>query len=451
MAGHVRPGRDDPGRGPKLDGARTPRAHSMKGARGTSRARVVSSLMPEEPVTARSPLHRREFRLYFIGNVTSNIGSWLNQVTLAVFMRELTGKSFWVGLTQAGLAVPVLLFALPAGALADRVERVTLLRRSQMLMCALAVALTILVLFDVADRYTVTVISFGFGIGIALAIPAMQAMVPHMVPPSELADAIQLNALTFNVARTLGPTLAAVTIGTLGSVWAFGLNAASFLPLIAALWVIKRPPYPREPEGAPGPVREGIAYAWRHVPTRAMLLAVVAIGITLDPITTLSPALAESYGMGSDGAGWIVAAWGGGAVLMLLFGRGPIKVATNHGLGWVGLVGLAAGMAGLGAAQNVGTAIVAGVLAGAGYITATMAFTTAIQRDVPESLRGRVSALWTLAFLGPRAIAAVIDGALADVIGPHWGTIAFASVALVAAIFLRRVEVVQGEPAAPPV
>jgi MFS family permease len=407
--------------------------------------------MPPEPARTPSPLRRRDFRLYFIGNMTSNIGSWLNQVALAVFMRDLTHRSFWVGITQAGLAIPVLLFALPAGALADRLDRVRLLRRSQILMAALAAILTLLVATDTANRYSVTLISIGFGVGLALAIPAMQAMVPLMVPPEELADAIQLNALTFNVARTVGPTIAAATIATLGAVWAFGLNAVSFLPLIGALAIIRKPPFPRAADRAPGPGREGLVYAWRHVPTRAMLLAVVAIAVTLDPITTLSPALAESYGLTSSGAGWIVGSWGGGAVLMLLFGRGALRAATHHGLGWVGLVGLGAGIAGLGGAPNLTVAMVAGIVAGAGYITATMAFTTSIQRTVPESMRGRVSALWTVAFLGPRAFSAVIDGALADAVGPHWGTATFSLAVLVAAVFLRRVEAPQGEPTAPPV
>lgn len=405
---------------------------------------------PPHPTSVSSPLRRREFRLYFIGNMTSNIGSWLNQVTLSVYMRELTGTSLWVGLTQAGLSIPVLLFALPAGVLADRVDRVALLRRSQQLMGVLAVVLTILVATHNANRYVVTAIAFGFGVGIAIAIPAMQAMIPQMVPPAELADAIHLNALTFNVARTLGPTIAALTIATLGAVWAFGLNAASFFVLVGALMLVRRPPFPRPSDGTPGPIREAIAYAWRHLPTRAMLLAIAAIGITLDPITTLSPALVESYGLSAASAGWIVAGWGGGAVLMLLLGRRVIKAATNHGLGWMGLAALSAGIVGLAAARGLTAALISAVVAGTGYITATMAFTTSIQRDVPESLRGRVSALWTLAFLGPRAFAAVLDGALADWIGPHWTTAAFAGVSLVAALFLRRVEVVQGEPQPPP-
>ena len=107
-------------------------------------------------------------------------------------------------------------------------------------------------------------------------------------------------------------------------------------------------------------------------------------------------------------------------------------------------------MFGLGAAPSIGWAIPACLLAGAGYITATMAFTTTIQEDVPEALRGRVSAVWTLAFLAPRAVAAVIEGALADHIGPRLTTSIFSVVALIAALSLRRVQTPTGEPIPPP-
>lgn len=415
----------------------------MGGARiGTLRA------MPP-PRAPSSPLRRREFRLYFAGNLISNVGSWLNNVALGVYMLDLTGSSLWVGVVGAGLSLPVLLFALPAGVLADRSDRLSLLRRAQVLMGALAALLTVLVALDAANRYAVVAISLGLGAGIAIAIPTMQALVPNMVPPRELPDAISLNALTFNVARVAGPLIAAGAL-TVGAVWAFGINAASFFVLVVALTLVGRPPFPRPPDGGPGPIREGVAYAWRHLRTRWMLLAIVAIGLSLDPIMTLSPALAQRYGLREGGAGLIVAAWGGGAVGMLALGRGVIRRATERGLGWLGLLGLAAGIGGYGAATTTVPALVALLVSGVGYITATMAFTTSIQRDVPDSLRGRVSALWTLAFLGPRAFASVLDGALADAIGPRPAAALFAIPALVAAVALRRVETAEGEPVAPP-
>jgi len=407
------------------------------------------SLTPSQPYD--SPLRRREFRLYFIGNAISNIGNWMSNVVLAVFMLELTRSSFWVGIAGFGLFLPTILFALPAGALADRFDRLALLRRAQAAMGVLAVILTVLAATGTANRYAVTAIAFGLGTGIALAIPTMQSLIPIMVPPAELADAIRLNGLTFNLARAIGPLLAAAVLATIGPVWAFGINAISFGVLVVVLRMIGNAPFPRAVDEGPGPIRDGIAYAWRHLRTRWMLLSIVAIGVTLEPITTLSPALADGYaGVSTAAAGWIVASWGGGAALTIIVGRGMIRHVTEHGLGWLGLLGLAGGIASLGASPSMAFAIPSGLLAGAGYITATMAFTTTIQSDVPESMRGRVMALWTLAFLGPRAIAAVVAGALADALGARPTTAMFAAVAIVAAVALRRVEAPKGEPVSPP-
>ncbi|MFA5891504.1 MAG: MFS transporter [Actinomycetota bacterium] len=397
-----------------------------------------------------SPLRRREFRLYFAGNLVSNVGTWLNNVTLAVVMRDLTHSSFWVGITGLGLGVPVLLFALPAGVMADRYDRLRLLRRAQTGLALLAASVTVLLGLGLAGRWVLAAASFGFGLGIAVAIPTMQALIPLMVPRNELADAIGLNALTFNLARAFGPVLAAITLVTLGATWAFGFNTASYFALIAALALVGRVPFPRAADRPPGPMREAIAYAWRHLRTRWMLLAIAAIGTSLDPITTLSPALVEVFGMRTGSAGWIVGSWGAGSALMILVGRRGIRAATERGLGWAGLLALGIGLIGIGAAPVFWVALVACAVTGAGYITATMAFTTTIQRDVPESLRGRVSALWTLAFLGPRAVSGIVDGALADAVGPRWTTASFAVVALVAAVVLRRVETLRGEPIPPP-
>lgn len=384
------------------------------------------------------PLARREFRLYFAGNVASNVGSWLANVALGVYVLDLTGSSFWVGLTNAALFVPVILFALPAGALADRTDRMRLLRVSQIAACGFATLLALLVGLDEANRYVVVVIAVGLGLTIAVAIPAMQSMIPSLVPHQELNEAIGLNALTFNLARALGPVIAAATYTAIGATFAFSLNALSYAPLIVALIVIRRPPFPREMDGAGGSVREGLSYAWNHTRTRTMLLAVMAVAVSLDPITTVSPALAREYGLATGSAGWIVSSWGAGAVLGITLGRRWIRFTSTRGLGWVGLLGQATGLFALGLAPSIGAAIPAALLTGFGYITATIAFVTTIQSDVPERLRGRVMAMWTASFLGPRVIAAVVDGALADAFGPHLATAVFAAPAVLAAWFVRR-------------
>lgn len=414
---------------------------------------VMADPVPRSPDSPpaerrRGPLARREFRTYFIGNLVSNSGNWLQNVTIGVFMLNLTGSSFWVGLAAAGLFLPSLALALPAGVLADRRDRRRILMGAQAAAALLAALLTALAAVDAANRYAVVAIAFGLGTAIAFSIPAMHAFVPSLVPPDELADAIGLNALTFNVARAVGPVLAAAVITTLGATWAFGLNTLSFLALIGALWAVRRPPFPRVMSRPGGTIAEGLRYAWDHRRTRVMLIAVAAISISLDPITTLAPALAESLGMATGGAGWIVSSWGGGAVLGLIAGRGLIRHMVEHGLGWIGLIAFTIGLTGLGAAPTVFLALPMGVLAGVGYITATISFTTTIQADVPEEFRGRVSSLWTLMFLGVRPFAAVLDGGLADAVGPHVTTIAFGAPALAAVWLVRRMTPVH-EPLAP--
>lgn len=383
-----------------------------------------------------SPLKRREFRLYFIGNLASNCGTWLQNAALSVFLFNLTGSSFWVGMASTALFVPVLLLALPAGALADRTDRLQLMRRSQMAAGLLAVLLTVLVAAGLANRYVVVAIAAGTGVLWAAAIPAMQSLVPSLVPKGDLSRAIGLNSLTFNMARVIGPAVAAGAL-FLGAAFAFGLNALSYFVLVIALGMIGTLPFPH-PRGTPGPPLEGIRYAWEHRRTRNLLISLMALSVSLDPITTLSPALVTAFGQPSGRAPLIFSAWGAGAVLGVTAGARVLKRLAASGRGWIGLPVLTAGILGLALAPSLPWAIAAGVVAGLGYINATISFTTTIQMDVPEALRGRVSALWTISFLGPRVVSSIVDGALADVVGPHLATALFALPALAVVPLARR-------------
>lgn len=383
-----------------------------------------------------SPLRRREFRLYFAGNLASNCGTWLQNAALSVYLFNLTGSSFWVGMASTALFVPVLLLALPAGALADRTDRLKLMQRSQAAAGVLAVLLTVLVAAGLATRYVVVAIAAATGVLWAAAIPSMQSLVPSLVPKQDLGRAIGLNSLTFNLARVIGPTLAAGAL-FLGAAFAFGLNALSYFVLVLALGLIGTLPFPH-PRGTPGPALEGLRYAWEHRRTRNLLIGIMAISTTLDPITTLAPALVTSMGLPSGRAPLIFSAWGGGAVLGVTAGGRLLRRLSTYGRGWVGLPVLTIGMLLLAAAPSLPWAMGAGVVAGIGYIYATISFTTTIQTDVPEALRGRVSAIWTMSFLGPRVVSSLIDGALADMVGPHVATMLFAIPAVTVVPLARR-------------
>ena len=409
---------------------------------------MLRDRMAQLPAQPQSPLRLREFRLYFIGNVVSNAGTWMQNVVLSVFMFRLTGTSTWVGIATLALFLPFIFFTLPGGAIADRTDRLRLLMLTQIAAGALAAALTVLAGSHSANRYSVVAIAFGIGVSGAFAIPAMQALLPLLVPEGEIAQAIALNAVTFNLARVIGPIVGSAALA-ISATWAFGINAASFFVLAGALWMIRTVPYPRS-GGRPGPIREGVRYAWEHVRTRTMLFGVAMIGIALDPITTLSPAYGRLFGH-ENLAGWIVAAWGLGAVVVVTIGARWLRRFAERGLGWVGLAVLAAGVAGYAASHTLAQALASNFVAGVGYISAAVTFTTTIQRDVPERLRGRVMALWTLAFLGPRPLASVLDGRLADSWSLHWAAALFVIPAIVAAIVVRRGTLGGAEPLVPPV
>jgi MFS family permease len=389
-----------------------------------------------------SPLRRREFRLYFIGSLASNSGTWLQNAALSVYLFQLTGSSFWVGLASAALFVPVLVLALPAGALADRTDRLQLMRRSQMAAGTLALVLAVLVALGVANKYIVVAIAAGTGIFGAVAIPAMQSLVPSLVPRQDLAQAIGLNSLTFNVARVVGPLLAAAALYA-GAAWAFGLNAASYLVLVAALGMIGTLPFPH-PRGEPGSIAEAVKFAWAHPRIRRLLFCVMAVAASLDPITTLSPALVSSYGLDSTRAPLIFSSWGAGAVLGVTVGGRLMKKLFARRLGWVGLPVLSAGLLCLAMAPSLPLALVAGLIAGWGYIAAVISFTTTIQTNVPDALRGKVGALWTMSFMGPRVLSGLVDGFLADQIGPHRATALFA-IPAIAAMWAARRALTMGE------
>jgi predicted MFS family arabinose efflux permease len=258
------------------------------------------------------------------------------------------------------------------------------------------------------------------GIGFAVSVPTMQALVPALVEPRDLAQAVALNSVTFNLARAIGPALGAVILVTLGPSWAFTINACSYTLLIVALLVIR----PREVErlrsdDQDGSVREGLRYVRREPALVVLLVGVAALGFGTDPINTLTPAMAELLGSGDALVGWLVSAFGAGAATMT-FGVAAVRRRVALGpLGIGGLAVLTGGLLGFAVSLNAPMAVAALFVSGLGFLLAVTALTTELQQRVDEHVRGRVMALWGVAFLGSRPLAALIDGAVADLVSPR--------------------------------
>jgi len=268
---------------------------------------------------------------------------------------------------------------------------------------------------------------------VAFAIPAIQAMVPDLVDPEDLAPAMAMSSLTFNLARAVGPVLAAVVIKTLGIPWAFALNGLSFTALIVALSVIRPRPQQRV-VGASTRLRDSVALVRNDARLLAFFIAVTAVSLTVDPITTLTPGFSTEIFHRSDTlTGYLVGAFGLGAVVAVRFiPRGNLRLRTFS----VTLAILATGMVAFGLSRSVPVALVALFVAGLGYLMTVAGTTTAIQLEVDDEHRGRIMALWSIAFLGLRPVGALLDGFVGHAVGLRQAVLLMAAPAIVVAIGL---------------
>ena len=181
------------------------------------------------------PLRVPHFRALWTAAVFSNVGSFLHAVAASWAMLELTGSPLWVGLMAASATLPLLFLALPAGAIADLVDRRKVLLIAQSIMGAAAVAMAVTWYLDVVGPGLLLGLGLVLGVGLALNQPSWQAMVPDLVPRGMVADAVALNSVAFNVARAVGPALGGLIVAVSGPGLAFAINAASFVGVIAVV------------------------------------------------------------------------------------------------------------------------------------------------------------------------------------------------------------------------
>jgi MFS family permease len=386
----------------------------------------------------------RNFGPYFVGNLASNIGTWFQQVTAAVVVFDLTGSAFMVGLVGVSQFLPILVLSPWTGAAADRFDRRRLLLGSQVVAGAAVATLAVVTVVFGLDGFTGAGIVLGTGLvlGVANAVsaPTSQALVPALVPLRDLDQAVALNSVTFNLARAVGPALGAAVLVAWGPGIAFGFNALSYCALVVGLLLVTT-------RDIGPPQRGSIWVGLRHVrsdPPLALLLSgLVAVGFAADPLITLTPSLAhgleDSLFTNADAlVGLVISAFGLGAVIGTF-------VVTSANLRWgharvatVGFGFIASGLAVLGLASTAPLALGGALLGGFGFLLGVTSLTTAIHVRVPEELRGRVMAIWAVAFLGSRPLAAVINGAMADLTSARVATVVVAVVVALAGLIFRR-------------
>jgi MFS family permease len=359
-------------------------------------------------------LHHRDFRIFYVGQLISVIGTWMQSVAQGWLVLTLTGSPFLLGVASAVRTVPILLLAVPAGIAADRFDRRGIVIAANTLMLAMSAALAILTLTGAVTFGWVLVLAIGLGIGNAFEMPTRQSMVVQLTGPRHLPNAIALNSLLFNGARVVGPALGGLIVAVAGPGVAFAINAASFVPVLVGLAVIHPQTRERSTARARGAVTEAFRYLRRERRVALLLALLAANTIFASGYVVLGPALAEELGQGPEGLGLVLSAAGVGAVagglrLAAVAGRGSqlrILVVAGIALG-VGLVLLPF-------AGSFALTLALMLVVGWGMVTYSATSNTVIQTIVPDLLRGRIMSLYTVVMIGLLPIGSLILGALAD-------------------------------------
>lgn len=388
-------------------------------------------------------LRHRNFRLYYLGQLVSLNGTWMQHLAQAWLMYRLTESSFMLGLAGAAALLPNLLFGLWGGVIADRASRRTLLIAAQALAMGQALTLGVLTLGGWVTPAHILVLAFLLGLVQAFEMPARHSFVAQLVPREDLPNAIALNSSLFHLARFVGPAVAGVLVAWMGEGWVFLVNGLTFIGVLFALHAVRLPSPPAEERAAAGGRRlvEGLRFAWGHSTVRAALLMVATASLFGSSSAVLMPVFAaEVFGSGAKSLGWLLGALGAGSLAgaLMLAHRGTVGGLERL----IAAMGVTAGIAYLVFAHTHSLVGALLVLPFSSYaLTTLIASSNAyIQLNVPDRLRGRVMALFTLALHGMMPLGQALQGAAAELLGaPYTVAIAGTLLALAAAAFGWRV------------
>lgn len=386
-------------------------------------------------------LRHRNYRLYYLGQLVSMHGTWMQSVAQAWLVYRLTQSSFMLGLVSFVTLLPMLLLGLLGGVVADRLPRRRLLITAHALAMVQALVLGVLTLKGWIQVWQILLLAFWLGLVQAFETPARHSFVSEMVPREDLANAIALNSSVFNIARFLGPAIAGWLIALVGEGPMFLLNGVSFLAVIIGLLRMNLPETARPAlkGSTAGHLGEGLRYAWSHATIRPALLMVALVSLAGASYLVLMPVLAkEVFGGGPETLGILYGAAGAGALV------GALRLAHRAGvLGLERVIGSAGVIAGLAllvlsAAKGLWLALPTLAVAGFALTTLVASSNTFIQMLVPDALRGRLMALFSVVFLGLAPIGSLTAGSLAHALGAPATVGVFGLLCLVgAAVFLQ--------------
>lgn len=375
---------------------------------------------PPKP-SAWAPFGHSAFAVLWTATVLSNVGTWMHDVGAGWLMTELSPSPFVVAAVQAATTLPIFLFALLAGAVADIVDRRKLLIGVNAAMGVTAGALALLVSLDLMTPLGLILFTFLLGTGAAFMAPAWQAIVPSLVPRSELGPAIALNSMGINVSRAIGPALAGFLIVAIGLAAPFALNALSFLGIIVALLWWRPPPRPAgdlPPEHVVSAVRAGLRYAWNSRPLKATLIRAAGFFAFASAYWAMLPLITRQVLDGGPTLyGLLLACVGGGAVAgALVLPRIKRKLGADRTVA-AGSVGTALVLLLFALVPNPVVAGLASALAGVSWIAVLSSLHVSAQTALPDWVRARGLSIFLTVFFGAMAGGSLVWGQVASLAG----------------------------------
>jgi MFS family permease len=377
---------------------------------------VVAPIRAKHSVSPWAPLGEPLFRSLWIASVISYTGTWMQNVGAGWLMTQMTMNPLMVGLVQAAGAVPVFLVILPAGALADMVDRRRFLLLTQGWMVLASATLGILTLTSCVGPWVLLLFTFLLGLGAVMNDPAWQAITPELVPAKQHASAVALNSAGFNVARAVGPAMGGLVVAAVGCGTTFLLNAFSFLGVILFLYRWKRPIEARpNTQRVWSAIGDGFSYVRESGLAKSVLLRTGTFSVAAVAMLALLPIIARPYG--ARGYGVLLGCFGLGALLgALALPRLREKLSVDGVV--VTAILIFAGMTfAAGRTETFTLLCVVMLVAGAAWIGILACLNVAAQTMCPAYVRARALSFYLLVLQGGMAVGATLWGALAKRIG----------------------------------
>jgi predicted MFS family arabinose efflux permease len=359
----------------------------------------------------------RDFRLMWIGACTSSIGTWMQIVAQGWLIYRLSHSAFLLALDQFLGGVPIFLFSLIGGVVADRMERRKILLVSQYVQMASAALLTVLVASGLTHVWPILCLSFVSGLAQAFGGPAYQALIPTLVKREDMPNAIALNSIQFNMAVTIGPALAGVALAKLGEKWCFGLNALSFLAPVISLSIISARFLPESTtESIFGSLKQGIRFVRKQNSMEALIVLAFCMTALSMPMRTYLPVFVKDiFHRGPEVYGSLLSLMGIGSICgsLTIAGRGNIQDKGRFAL--TVLILLGAGIAGFSLSRSLPLSYAMLALVGASMMGVFATVSSLVQLITTNEMRGRVMSVYNCAFRGGMPMGNLLTGWLVPI------------------------------------